>query len=290
MSLPPFADLTKNIKDFFTKGFPGEKSKVESNTSTITGHTFISSVTREEDNTYVGLFNPKYARPDLGLNLNASVDTKGEMKAEVSVADQLVDGLKTTLNGQVGGDPKKNPPVKAVLEYKNENATVTTTLDLLRETGTTFTVGVVLGHEGIVGGFEPQVQIEKQELVGVNAALGYRQPSFEAYLNCAYKPDSLLAKGSYLHKVTSDLKVLAEAEVNVKKYKEEVPNVQIGASYQLDALSSVKARANAQGVVGWAFTHQLSTPLKLVFGGSVNAKKLNESNEHKFGLELVYTS
>jgi hypothetical protein len=292
MSLPTFADLTKNVKDLLTKELPGEKSKIELTTNTANGNIFVSSLTRTfADDTYVGLFNPKFKRPEHGLTGNVSVDTKGELKAEVAVADQLVPGLKVTLNG-VTGPEQKVAPAKISLEYKSGNtATATAALDLFHPSnGTTFTGGLVLGYEGFLGALEAQVLAEKQELASVSVGAGYKNSEFEAHIVGTQKGEALTAKVSYYHIINSAFKVGGEVALDAKKFKETPPSFEFGGWYQIDSDSSVKVKANAQGVVGWSFTQALSKNVKVTLGGSVNAKKLKEGGEHKVGLELVLSS
>jgi hypothetical protein len=289
-TLPIFGEVLKTVKDHLTKEFPGDKSKVELTSNASNGTTFVSSLTRSFDNgSYVGLFNPKYKNVEWGLNASGSVDTKGEIKAEASyAADSLLEGLKGTLLGQTGGDPK-NAPVKATVELKHgPNFTGTASLDLFHPTnGTTLTVGLVAGYEGFIGGLQPEIVIEKQELTTLNGALGYRAKDFEAFISGERKGEDLTAKGSYFHTLSSSFKVGGEVEVNVHKLKEEKPKFSFGGAYKFDASSSAKLKVNSDALVNWSYTQQFNPSVKLTFGGAVDAKQLKEGVNHKFGLELL---
>jgi hypothetical protein len=292
MSLPTFADLTKSVKDLLTKEFPGEKSKVELTTKTENGNTFVSTLTRNyAAGSFVGLFNPKFKKTEYGLDGNVSVDTNGELKAEVSVADQLVPGFKATLNGVTGPD-QKVAPLKASVEYKSgSTATATTALDLFHPTnGTTVTGGLVFGYEGFVGGLEAQVLAEKQELAYVSVAAGYRNSEFEAVAIGTQKGEALTARLTYFHNINSGFKVGGDLQLDAKKFKEVPPTFEFGGSYKLDDNSSLKAKANAQGVIGLSFTQALSKNVKVIMGGSINARKLKEGGDHTVGLDLLLSS
>jgi len=219
MSLPTFTDITKTIKDLLTKEFPGEKSKIEVTTNTANNNTFVSTLTRSwEKGDYVGAFNPKFKRPEYGLSGNVSVDTNGELKAEIAVADQLVDGLKVTVTDVIGPE-SKNPPVKIAAEYKSGNtATASATVELFHPTnGTTVALGVVGGHEGIEGGVEVKALAEKQELAQISAVVGYRNSEFSAHAQVTQKGEALDTKLTYLHNINSGFVVVGDVNFDAKK-------------------------------------------------------------------------
>jgi len=292
MSLPTFTDITKTIKDLLTKEFPGEKSKIEVTTNTANNNTFVSTLTRSwEKGDYVGAFNPKFKRPEYGLSGNVSVDTNGELKAEIAVADQLVDGLKVTVTDVIGPE-SKNPPVKIAAEYKSGNtATARATVELFHPTnGTTVALGVVGGHEGIEGGVEVKALAEKQELAQISAVVGYRNSEFSAHAQVTQKGEALDTKLTYLHNINSGFVVVGDVNFDAKKVKETHPTVEFGGSYKLDDVSTVKAKVNNSGIFNWSFTQTLSKNFKVCLGGSVNAKKLKDGGEHKLGLDVILSS
>jgi hypothetical protein len=292
MALPTFTDITKTIKDLLTKEFPGEKSKIEVTTNTANNNTFVSTLTRNwEKGDYVAAFNPKFKRPEHGLSGNVSVDTNGELKAEVAVADQLVDGLKVTVTG-VTGPESKNPPAKIAAEYRSGNtATASATVELFHPTnGTTVALGVVGGHEGFEGGVEVKALAEKQELAQISGVVGYRNSEFAAHAQVTQKGEALDTKLTYLHNINSGFVVVGDVNFDAKKVKETHPTVEFGGSYKLDDVSTVKAKVNNSGIFNWSFTQSLSKNLKVCLGGSVNAKKLKDGSEHKLGLDVILSS
>jgi len=211
MSLPNFADLGKITRDLLTKNFPGEKSKVETTTNTSNGATYVSSATRDfAKGSVVGLFNPKFKYSPYGLNINTSVGTDNKLKAEVSVENQLADGVKTTVVAQ-RGDTKALSPFKATLEYVTSGFTGNLAVDLFAPADTYVTGSFVGGHENFVAGVEVQAAVSAQALHGAKGLLGYRNKEFEIFGTVTRNAESAVEGNvTYYHNASSSLQVGGE--------------------------------------------------------------------------------
>jgi hypothetical protein len=59
--------------------------------------TFETNFVQRKDGSILGTLIPKYVYKPWGATFSAEINTKKEVKAEVSVADKITPGLKTTL-------------------------------------------------------------------------------------------------------------------------------------------------------------------------------------------------
>lgn len=66
-----------------------------------------------------------------------------------------------------------------------------------------------------------------------------------------------------------------------------MPVVEAGVQFQIDSVSSVKAKCNTDCVVSVSYAHQLSRFARAVFSGSANATNLTATGNHSFGFSLV---
>jgi len=281
-----FADLGKSAKDFFTKDHPVEKSKVEVTTNAANGATFVSSVTRDSKGVLVGLLNPKFKYNRYGLNLNTSIDTTQTWKVEASVQDQVTKGLKNTVVVQSG-----KVPLKLTTEFKNQRASVTSTIEPLSHETTT---AVVLSHEGFLLGGEVQANPSSGDspVKQLSVTLGYKNAEFEALTFARQKPGSLVCGASYFHTVSPSLSFASEftSEKTQKDDSDTTTNkLVLGSLYKLDDQTTVKAKVDATGAVGVSYIHQLTKATKVVLGATVNTNSLlgSSAEGHKIGLELL---
>lgn len=99
MSPPPFSDLGKKAKDVFGKGYHFGLIKLDCKTKTATGVEFNTGGTsNQESGKIFGSLETKYKVKDYGVTFSEKWTTNNTLGTEISVQDQLLQGLKLTGN------------------------------------------------------------------------------------------------------------------------------------------------------------------------------------------------
>jgi len=99
------------------------------------------------------------------------------------------------------------------------------------------------------------------------------------HVRSADKAEKITA--SYFQKVSNDLQVGATVDFGKNRV------LTIGDEYQLDADTTLKAKANTQGVVSAVVEHRLANP-KLQFGVAASFNALNGVVADQFGLSVTF--
>lgn len=97
MSPPPYADLGKNARDVFGKGYHFGLIKLDCKTKTSSGVEFNTGGTSyQETGKVFGSLETKYKLSEYGLTFSEKWNTNNTLATEVSVQDQLLKGLKVS--------------------------------------------------------------------------------------------------------------------------------------------------------------------------------------------------
>jgi len=203
MSVPPsYADLGKAARDIFSKGYHYGQYKVEAKTKTDSGVEFTTTGSSDHDSgRFAGNLETKYKWKDYGLTFNEKWTTDNTLATEVSVEDQLLQGLKLSLDTKFAPQSgKKSGKIKTA--YKHDY--VHTNLDLDVNSLTVFGAAVV-GYNGWLAGYQLAVDTSKEAksmLAQNNFSLGYVKDDFTLH---AAVNDGSEFQGSVFQKVNSRL-------------------------------------------------------------------------------------
>jgi voltage-dependent anion channel protein 2 len=100
MAPPAYADLGKNARDVFGKGYHFGLWKLDCKTKTSSGVEFNTAGHSNQDTGKVfGSLETKYKVKEHGLTFSEKWNTDNTLTSEVSVEDQLVKGLKLSFDG-----------------------------------------------------------------------------------------------------------------------------------------------------------------------------------------------
>ena len=163
MSTPPkYDDLSKSASDLLSKGYVYGFTKLSVTTKTQSGIQFKSAGQSANDTGKVtGSFETKYEYKDYGLTFTESWKTDNVLGTNVTVEDQLIEGLKvgfdTTFSPSTG---KKSAVIEAGYrrDYINVNA------DVQFDVGGPIIHGAaVLGYEGWLAGYQVGYDTGKSE-------------------------------------------------------------------------------------------------------------------------------
>uniref|UniRef100_A0A8C1SYL8 Non-selective voltage-gated ion channel VDAC3 n=1 Tax=Cyprinus carpio TaxID=7962 RepID=A0A8C1SYL8_CYPCA len=279
MAVPPaYSDLGKAAKDIFSKGY-GEKTrcvlekmfalrneldstvipvfvlfvgfgivKLDLKTKSQNGVEFSASGSNNTDTGKAGgSLETKYKMKDLGLSLNQKWNTDNMLSTEVSVEDQLVQGLKVALDTSfVPNTSKRSGKLKT--GYKRDLVNVSCDIDF---EGPVVHSAAVLGYEGWLVGYQMAFDTAKSKLVQNNFALGYKAGDFQLHTSVN---DGAEFGGSVYQKVSDQL----ETAVTLA-WTSGSNNTRFGvaAKYQLDKDASLSAKVNNASLIGVGYTQSL---------------------------------
>lgn len=277
MAVPPaYSDLGKSAKDIFSKGFGYGILKLDVKTKSQSGVEFTTSGSNNTDTGRSGgHLETKYKMKDLGLTFNQKWNTDNILTTEITLEDQLANGLKLGLDTSfVPNTGKKSAKLKT--SYKRDFVNVGCDLDF-DMAGPTVHTAAVLCFEGWLAGYQMAFDTAKSKLVKNNFALGYKTGDFQLHTSVN---DGTEFGGSIYQKVNSNL----ETAVNLA-WTAGSNNTRfgLGAKYQLDKDASLSAKVNNACLVGVGYTQTLRPGVKLTLSALIDGKNVNAGG-HKIGL------
>jgi len=282
MSTPPsYADLGKAARDLFSKGYHYGQYKVEAKTKTESGVEFTTNGSSDHENgRFVGNLETKYNWKDYGVVFNEKLNTDNTLATEVSVEDQLLKGLKLSLDTKFAPHTgKKSGKIKT--EYKQDY--VHTNLDLDLASLTVFGSAVV-GYNGWLAGYQLALDTSKTAkslLSQNNFALGYAKDDLTLH---AAVNDGSEFQASVSHKVNSQLETAISMNWTVGSNDTKFG---FGAKYCPDRDTTVRAKLNNESQVGLSYQYRIRDGVNLTLSGLIEGKSLNLGG-HKFGLALDF--
>jgi len=206
-SAPLFSNLGKAPKDLLSKGFP-TTNKVEVTTTAENGVNFVATAEKrqvDKAEAIVTTLQPKYHLNVYGIELNGTLDTNNQIKAELNIEDLLVPGLKTISKAQTGA----NQDLEVAFEYKHEKGTFTSSfLHNPSSSKTLISATATVSQQKITAGAETKYSLAPSaggSLTSFTGALNYKAGAhdFTAYLYDLSSPSRLFA----LNAATADLDI-----------------------------------------------------------------------------------
>ncbi|XP_026104798.1 voltage-dependent anion-selective channel protein 2-like [Carassius auratus] len=275
MAVPPaYSDLGKAAKDIFSKGYGFGIVKLDLKTKSQNGVEFNTSGSSNTDTGKAGgSLETKYKMKDLGLSLNQKWNTDNMLTTEVSVEDQLVQGLKLILHTSfVPNTSKKSGKLKT--GYKRDFVNVSCDIDF---EGPLVHSAAVLGYECWLLGYQMAFDTAKSKLVQNNFALGYKAEDFQLHTSVN---DGADFGGSVYHKVSDQLET---AVTLAWTSGSNSTRFGVAAKYQLDKDASVSAKVNNASLIGVGYTQSLRPGVKLTLSALIDGKNFSTGG-HKVGL------
>lgn len=277
MAVPPvYADLGKSARDVFGKGFGFGFVKLDAKTTTGSGVAFNVAGSSNNDTGKVdGSLETKYSWKDYGLSFKEKWNTDNTLATEVTIEDQIAQGLKLTFDTSFSPNTgKKSGKVKT--GYKRDYVNLTTDVDF-DFAGPTIHGSGVFGYEGWLAGAQVSFDTSKSKLTRSNFAMGYKTGDFQLHTSVNEGSDFC---GSVFQKVNDKL----ETAINVGWTSgTNTTRFALGAKYTLDADSSLRAKVSNTSQIGLGYTHQLRDGVKLTLSALIDGKSLNQGG-HKLGL------
>eukprot|EP01104_Vermistella_antarctica_P006037 TRINITY_DN16777_c0_g1_i1.p1 TRINITY_DN16777_c0_g1~~TRINITY_DN16777_c0_g1_i1.p1 ORF type:complete len:301 (-),score=117.51 TRINITY_DN16777_c0_g1_i1:106-966(-) len=279
MPAATYADLGKDARDLLSKNYLS-KSKVAFDNTSSSGANFVSTVSRNDDNSVSADVATKHKFSDVEVKANFS--SSGVHKVEASVQDLGVEGLKAATSLSTKQDISANFSYKAARGSLGTNflfnlGTKQPVLQVSANVKASDAVNVGLDCEYAVG--------DNPELKRVAAAVEWKQ-SADNSINLTFKNDgdASTVGTSYWQTVGffgRDGAIAGTLDHNLKK---STTKVAVGVQYRLDIDTTLRSKVDTTGRVGLAYVHHLSADTKVTIGADLDATALDSAKGHKFNL------
>jgi voltage-dependent anion channel protein 2 len=276
-----YADLGKAARDVFSKGFHFGQYKLEAKTKTSSGVEFTTTgSSAHESGAFAGSLETKYKWSDYGATFTEKWNTDNVLQAEISVEDQLVKGLKLSLDTNFAPQSgKKGGKVKT--EYKHDY--VHTNLDLDLSSLNVFGSAVV-GYNGWLAGYQLALDTSKTAkslLSQSNFAIGYSKDDLTLHTAIINGSEY---QGTIFHKVNSRLESAVALSWTSGSHETRFA---VGAKYNPDKDSTIRAKLNNASQLGLSYQHKIRDGVSLTLSTQIEGKHLNQGG-HKFGIALDF--
>ncbi|XP_029564692.1 voltage-dependent anion-selective channel protein 2 isoform X1 [Salmo trutta] len=276
MAVPPsYSDLGKAAKDIFSKGYGFGIVKLDLKTKSQSGvmEFNTSGSSNTDTGKAAGNLETKYKMKELGLSFNQKWNTDNTLATEVTVEDQLAQGLKVALDTSfVPNTGKKSGKLKT--GYKRDFLNVGCDVDF---EGPIIHAAAVVGYDGWLAGYQMAFDTAKSKLAQNNFALGYKAGDFQLHTNVN---DGTEFGGSIYQKVDDKLETAVTLAWTAGSNNTRFG---IAAKYALDKDASLSAKVNNASLIGVGYTQALRPGVKVTLSALIDGKNFNTGG-HKVGL------
>jgi len=272
-----FKDLNKRVSDLLSKEFPTD-NKFEWKGTTANGVTLEANQVWKADGSIISTLTPKYKWAKYGTEFVGEVNTKRELKAEVTTDDQITDGLRTVVTAT---SKASESAVTVGTEFKHEYATVTASADYGRASGSTLKATAVVGQKGFVLGGSVEYLLAASgpnDLKEVQAVFGYRRPDYDVSLFARLKSEADTDKNevgfNFFHAVRKDLNVGTDLVVDTTS-SDVKPKLSFATQYIFNADTSLKVKFDTAGQLFYGVTQKFNDNAKFTLGGRIDTNNLS---------------
>jgi len=211
------------------------------------------------------------------------------VKAEVAVEDLLnVEGLKTTLTGFSRGNDNFGT---LGVEFKHELATVATSVDYGKASGSTVKASGVVGAQGIALGLSTEYFFGgESELKDLTTVISYASSDFDitafGRIQNQNDEDKNELGATYFHKINSDWHVGAEAIFDTAN-TDAKPKLTFATQYQLQNDTILKGKFDTAGKLGLSYQQKYNRNAKFTLSSTVDTNNLGGKSSSTFGFSLA---
>jgi voltage-dependent anion channel protein 2 len=279
MSPPAYSDLGKNARDLFGKGYHFGLWKLDLKTKTDSGVEFTTAGhSNQDDGKVFGSLETKYKVKEYGLTFSEKWSTNNTLSSEVAVENQLVKGLKLSLDGSFAPqNGSKSGKFKAAYSHERVRLDGDVNLDF----SPIVNASAVVGYQGWLAGYQFGFNCKDNKIVNNNFALGYTTGDFVLHTSVN---DGKVFGGSIYQRCNDrletgvDLSWSTQADKGKQKFG-------IAAKYALDKDASVRAKVDIESKIGLGYQQKLRDGITLTLSSQIDAKNFN-SGGHKVGCAL----
>jgi len=278
MAPPVYADLGKQARDIFGKGYHFGSVKLDVSSRTQNGVELNAGGTHTLDSGKIaGNLETKYCFKEHGLTLTEKWNTDNTIATDVAVQDKVAKGLKVALNTTFAPQSgKKSGMVKTT--YKADAATVN--LDSSLDLGGPIVNGACVGsYKNWLLGYQMSFNSSTSKLTKNNFAIGFTNPDFILH---TYANDGAEFGGSLYHKVNRNLEGAVDLGWSAGT---NATRLSIGCKYTLDRDTSIRAKVNNASQIGFSYQQKLRDGVTMTLSSLVDGKNFSQGG-HKLGVAL----
>lgn len=278
MAPPKYADLGKAAKDCLSKDFVVGDVKFEVSTKTSTGVAFKTVTTKnQKDGSVGGTCEAKYLYKPFNLEVTEKWNTSGVLLQTLSLAG-LADGLK------IDNDTSYNTNNEAItsvvkVDYVQKQIRTTADVNLLKKV---VNATSVFNHNQVYVGVQAAYDGAKGAVASKTVAASYIAPDFQFTTST----DGEKVSSTLHHRVSPH--TTAAVAFGWKKGTNET-DFALGAHFNLDPASFLKAKMTHTGQLTFGYTQVVSPNAKVSVGMNVDSKNL-ATDAHRLGFSLTLTA
>jgi len=287
MASPGFAkDVPKRVNDLLSKEFPKD-IKLEWKGKTSAGVECEASIVQGSKGT-LGFFKSTLKGAARNVDVTSEINTEKNLRAEVTIKDELADGLTTIVTADSNKDGTYGT---FAVEYNRDNASLTASADYGKDAGSTLKGSVAVGQGktgfvlGAIGEYFVGSPANKLQAFTVN--LGYRSKEFDIVAFDRMKGEKNEVGASYFHSVNSDLTVGTEISFDTNN-ADARPKLTLGTEWRQTADTTLKSTFDTQGLLGFSYQQRFSPRMKATLAASVDSANLSKNNV-VYGVSLNLT-
>jgi len=275
MAPPSYADIGKQARDVFGKGYHFGLVKLEVKSKSASGIEFTAGGNTTTDGGKVnGSLETKYKAKEHGVNFTEKWNTDNSLNATVDY-EKLMPGLKLTLDGSF--QPNSGDKAgKFKTEYKHERLVFNADMNLAKSP--VVNVAASLGHGPYAVGYQTSFDSSKSALTKQNLAVNYN--AGDMILHCSTNDFKVFGGGIYLK---NNAKL--ETGITCSSAIGGASNFAIGCKYALDKDAAVRAKVDTNSQIGLSYQQKLRDGLTVTLSSNLDGNKLNQPG-HKLGLCL----
>jgi len=277
---PKYSDLGKAAKDLFDKGYNYGFAKVDLKTTANNGVAFTTKGSSCLDSGNIdGSLETKYKPSCGGMTFTEKWSTDNKLTAEAVLEDQVVVGSKVSVVTNFSpSSGKKSGALKTSYARDNVNITLDTDFNIM---GPTLQGSSVFGCEGWLAGYQFAFDTTNKALTKSNFALGYDGGDMQVL---ATVNDGSEFGGSVYQKVQNGVQLGVQLSWDKGQ---SATRFGVASKYTIDADSSINAKVNNSGAMGFGYSHKLREGVTLTLSSLLQGNKLNEGG-HKLGLGVEF--
>ncbi|OLY80547.1 Mitochondrial outer membrane protein porin [Smittium mucronatum] len=286
---PKYADVMKPANDLFGKDFPIGVNKLEVKSKAANGTNFTVNGTR---NISSGGITAELTAKTSNLLKNTTIteklNTSNVFTLELESENSFAKGLKVDAAGSVslvaGG---KGPSLKSNVFFKQDNIHFHLNSDLLN--GPVVSSNAILSQNGVLAGAEISYDFAKAQLKSTNLLVGYAASDYNAVVQTS-NSFNLVTAAVFQRIQPGVLETASRATVNLdQKAQNSFAKMEVGAKYNLDKTSFIKAKVASDGNMGLAYSQLLRPGVTALFAASANLNNLTES-KNTIGFSLTFSA
>lgn len=280
MAPPLYADLGKQARDIFGKGFHFGLVKLDVKTKTNNGLEISSSGQSITDLGKVsGSLEGKYKNKQHGATLTSKWSTDNVIASKLEFQDALTEGLKLTMDTKYNhNNGVKDGKVSAELRHDFISAAADVDLNL---SGPIISASAVLGKPkcGWLAGYQMTFDTAKSKLIKNNIGIALDTKDFVLHANVN---EGMIFGGSLYKKVHSccemGLTLGWTASTNII-------TLGVGSKYVFDQSTCARVKVSSNQQVGLGLQQKLNDCFSITLSSLIDTKNFNQGG-HKVGLAM----